>query len=120
MGVWVDVVLLEDDPETADRGIRQLRRELVEAEFETRSVPVEAPGGTKGDAAQIGAVAVALGGAGGMVPLLIALLKDWLSRRNAPGGLRLTLDGRSIEVDRATVEERQQLIDAFLRSGEEK
>lgn len=118
--VWVDVVLLGDDPEQADRAIRQLRAELVAGDFETRSVSVPPPAGSKGDAAAVGAVAVALGGAGGMVPLLIALLKDWLGRRSVSGALRLTLNGQSIEVDRTTVEERQQLIEAFLRSAEEK
>jgi hypothetical protein len=115
----VDVVLLEDDPELADQEIRQLRRELA-AEFETRPVPVIAPGGAKGDAEAIGAVAVALGGAGGTVSLLVALLRDWLGRRRGSGAVRLTVDGKSIELDRATVDERQQLIEAFLRSAGEK
>ena len=81
VGVWVDVVLIDDDAEFADRGIRQLRREL--ADFETRDVVTTAPDGSKGDAAAVGAVAVALGGAGGMVPLLIAVLRDWIGRRTS-------------------------------------
>jgi len=116
VGVWVDVVLLDDDPELADRGIRQLRREL--GEFETRAVMTTAPEGSKGDAAAFNAVAVALGGAGGMVPLLIAILKDWLGRRGQGQRVKLTIGGDSIEVDAASTEEKQQLVEAFLRKHE--
>ena len=83
MGAWADVVLVDDDPERADRGIRQLRGEL--REFETRDVLTVAPEGSKGDAAAV-VVAAALGGAGGMVSLLIAIVRDWLGRRTAGSG----------------------------------
>ncbi|WP_410793448.1 effector-associated constant component EACC1 [Kribbella sp. C-35] len=116
MGAWVDVVLLDDDPEWADRGIRQLRREL--GEFETRAVPTTAPEGSKGDAAAIGQVAVALGGAGGMVSVLVAILKDWLVRRSPQQRVKLTIGADSIEVDAASTEEKAQLIEAFLRQHE--
>lgn len=112
----MDVALLDDDPELADRGIRQLRRELVE--FETRAVPVSAPEGTKGDAAAIGQVAVALGGAGGMVSMLVAILRDWLARRSPEQSVKLTIGADSIEVDAATIEEKERLIEAFLRKHE--
>ncbi|WP_427891508.1 effector-associated constant component EACC1 [Kribbella sp. GL6] len=107
---------MDGDPEVADRGIRGLRREL--GEFETRSVPVVAPEGSKGDAAAVGAVAVALGGAGGMVPLLISVLRDWLGRREQGQRVKLTVGEDSIEVDAASVQERRELIEAFLRRRE--
>lgn len=112
----MDVALLDDDPELADRGIRQLRREL--AEFETRAVPATAPEGAKGDAAAIGQVAVALGGAGGMVSMLVAVLRDWLARRSPEQSVKLTIGADSIEVDAATAEEKERLIEAFLRKHE--
>jgi hypothetical protein len=116
VGAWVDVVLVDDDSEVADRGIRQLRRELHE--FETRDVLTTAPERAKGDAAAVGAVAVALGGAGGMVPLLIAILRDWLGRRTAGQRVKLTVGDESIEVDAASAEEQRELIEAFLRRHE--
>ncbi|TCC17138.1 hypothetical protein E0H50_40185 [Kribbella sindirgiensis] len=117
MGVWVEVVLVDGDPEVADRGIRQLRGEL-QREFETRDVLVVAPPGSKGDAAAVGAVAVALGGAGGMVPLLIAVLRDWLGRRTRGQRVKLTVGDESIEVDAASPEEQRELVEAFLRRHE--
>ncbi|HEY3556629.1 MAG TPA: hypothetical protein VGL05_04180 [Kribbella sp.] len=113
MGAWVEVVLVDVDPEVADRGIRQLRREL--GEFEVRDVLTVAPDGSKGDAAAVGAVAVALGGAGGMVPLLIAIVRDWLGRRTAGQRVKLTVGEDSIELDAAAPEEQRALIEAFLR-----
>ncbi|WP_350274849.1 hypothetical protein [Kribbella sp. HUAS MG21] len=117
MGVWVEVVLVDRDPEVADRGIRQLRREL-QGEFATRDVVTVAPEGIKGDAAAVGAVAVALGGAGGMVPLLIAVLRDWLGRRSSGQRVKLTVGDESIEVDAASAEEQRALVEAFLRRHE--
>lgn len=117
MGAWVDVVLVDGDPEVADRGIRQLRREL-QGEFETRDVLAAAPAGAKGDAAAVGAVAVALGGAGGMVPLLISILRDWLGRRTSGQRVKLTVGADSIEVEAASAEEQRELIEAFLRRHE--
>ncbi|WP_338068900.1 effector-associated constant component EACC1 [Kribbella speibonae] len=119
VGVWVEVVLVDGDPEVADRGIRQLRRELQQ-EFETRDVLTAAPDGSKGDAAAVGAVAVAvaLGGAGGMVPLLIAVLRDWLGRRTRGQRVKLTVGDESIEVDAASPEEQRELVEAFLRRHE--
>jgi hypothetical protein len=118
VGEWVEVVLVDLDPEVADRGIRQLRRELQE-QFETRDVLTAAPDGAKGDAAAVGAVAVALGGAGGMVPFLIAVLRDWMGRRRTEGQrVKLTIGDASIEVDAASGDEQRQLIEAFLRRYE--
>ncbi|TDW21254.1 effector-associated constant component EACC1 [Kribbella kalugense] len=118
MGVWVDVVLLEDDPEIADRGIRQLRRELRAYELEMRAVEVTDPEGSKGDATAFNAVAIALGGAGGTVPYLISVLRDWIGRRSTSQRVQLTIGADSIEVDAASAEEQQQLIEAFLRKHE--
>lgn len=113
MGAWLKVALLDDDLEVADRGIRQLRRALDE--FEVRDVVGVAPDGAKGDAAAVGAVAVALGGAGGMVPLLIAIVRDWLGRRTAGQRVKLTVGEDSIEVDAASADQQRELIEAFLR-----
>jgi hypothetical protein len=116
VGIWVQVGLVDDDPEFADRGIRQLRREL--GEFDTRDVRTVAPEGSKGDAAVVGQVAIALGGAGGMVSVLVTILKDWLVRRSPQQRVTLTIGADSIEVDAATTEEKDRLIEAFLRKHE--
>ncbi|MEU4192536.1 hypothetical protein AB0E69_11585 [Kribbella sp. NPDC026611] len=116
MEVWVQIALVDEDQELADRGIRQLRRQL--AEFETRDVRTTAPAGSKGDAATVGQLVVAVGGAGGMVSVLVTILKDWLARRDPRQRVKVTIGADSIEVDAASAEERERLIESFLRKHE--
>ena len=114
---WVEIVVVGDDEvdaERVDRLARQLRSELVEQEFDTRSVTANAPGNSKGDAAAFGAIAVALVGAGGMIPTLIAVLRDWLGRRTGPERISIKIGDDSIELDRPSFGEREQLLQAFL------
>lgn len=114
-GRWVEVRVVgsELDGEEVEKAVRQLRKELAEQEFMTQAVTAEAPGSAKGDGAAVG-LAVALVGAGGMVPALIAVLKDWICRRHGPGTVKLTLGEDSIELDKPTFKEREQLLEAFL------
>lgn len=74
----------------------------------------EAPENSKGDAAAVGAIAVALVGAGGMIPTLIAVLRDWLGRRTGPQRISIKFGDDSIELDRPSFDEREQLLKAFL------
>lgn len=114
---WVEIVVLGDDEvdaERVDRLARQLRSELVGQEFDTRPVAADAPGNSKGDAATTGAIAVALVGAGGMIPTLIAVLRDWLGRRTGPERISITVGDDSIELDRPSFSEREQLLQMFL------
>ena len=119
---WVEIVVLPDDEldfERADRLARQLRRELVEQDLETRAVTTKAPADSKGDVATFGAIAVALVGAGGMIPTLIAVLRDWLGHRTGPDRISIKIGDRSMELDRPTFAERQQLLEAFLTTADE-
>lgn len=118
VGEWVDVVLLDDDAELADRAIKQLRRELAEHEIDMRTVETTPPGGSKGDISSFNAVAIALGGAGGMVTVLVTILRDWLGRRPPQQRVKLTIGTDSIELDAASPQEQQQALEAFLRRHE--
>jgi hypothetical protein len=114
-GRWVEVRVVgsELDGEEVEKAVRQLRKELAEQEFMTQSTTSDAPESAKGDGAAAG-LAVALVGVGGMVPALIAVLKDWICRRHSPGTVKLTLGDDSIELDKPTFKEREQLLEAFL------
>ncbi|TDC29053.1 effector-associated constant component EACC1 [Kribbella albertanoniae] len=118
VGEWVDVVLLDDDAELADRAIRQLRRELAEHEIDMRTVGTTSPSGSKGDISSFNAVAIALGGAGGMVTVLVTILRDWLGRRPPQQRVKLTIGADTIELDAASTEQQQQVLEAFLRRHE--
>lgn len=113
-GHWVEVRVVPDDGVDEKRcvkAVRQLRKELADEGLPTQEV--EQPGGLAQDDGSI-AIAVALVGAGGAVPTLVAVLRDWIQRRKSPGKIVVTLGEDSIEIERATVEERAELLEAFL------
>ena len=114
-GRWVQLRVIPQDGH--DRGrvekcLRQLRRELAEQDLPTQDV-VEQPSGLAQDDGSI-AIAVALVGAGGVVPTLVAVLRDWIQRRKNPGKIVVTLGEDSIELERPTFDERKELLEAFL------
>lgn len=114
---WVEIVVLgedEFDAERVDRLARQLRSEFDEREFDTLPVTADAPGNSKGDAVTYGAIAVAMGGAGGMIPSLISVLRDWLARRTGPERISVKVGDDSLELDRPSFSEREQLLQLFL------
>jgi hypothetical protein len=53
-----------------------------------------------------------------MVPLLIAILRDWLGRRSSGQRVRLTIGADSIELEGASADEQRDLVEAFLRRHE--
>ncbi|TCO32868.1 hypothetical protein EV652_104474 [Kribbella steppae] len=89
------------DAERVGKAVRQLRKELAEQEFMTQAGIGDEP-----------ATAVALSGADGMVPGLVAVLRDWICRRHGPGTVRLTLGNESIEVDKPSFD--AKALQAFL------
>jgi len=105
------------DAEEGDRLGRQLRQQLRSLDVD-RVTPIgagEAPMGSKGDVAAIGEWLVTLSSSGGVVATLVATIRDWLGRREAGHTITLTIDGDSLELDGATVAERAELIDTFVR-----
>ncbi|MEU6381703.1 hypothetical protein [Streptomyces sp. NPDC046909] len=108
----------ELDSEPAERLVRQLRAEISELDVESvgPTLAGTAPDGAKGtDAVALGAVVVALSASGGVFTSLIETLREWLSRHSARHRISLTIDGDTIELDRASAAERRELIDAYVR-----
>ncbi|MFB6878959.1 hypothetical protein [Streptomyces sp. NPDC056323] len=108
----------ELDSETAERLMRRLRSEIAELDVDSvRPGPAAAaPDGAKGsDAVTLGAIVVALSASGGVFTALIETVRDWLGRTSARHRISLTIDGDTIELERASDSERRDLIDAFIR-----
>ncbi|WP_328444085.1 MULTISPECIES: effector-associated constant component EACC1 [unclassified Amycolatopsis] len=105
------------DAEELDRLARRLRAELGELDLDVLAVPAgEPPEGAKAaDPVTIGTLVVAFSAAGGVFPGLVDTLRDWLGRQAGKHKITVTVDGDTVELERATVAERQQLIDAFVR-----
>lgn len=119
----VDALLLvtsdpEVDPEASERLTRQLRAEIAELDVEAVGPGVigTAPDGAKGaDAVTLGAIVVVLSTSGGVFPLLVETVRDWLGRSSARHRVSLTIDGDTIELERASDTERRALVDAYIR-----
>lgn len=113
-GRWVEVRVVPGDGVEEKRcvkAVQQLRKELAEEGLPTQEVE---PVGLAQDDGSI-AIAVALVGAGGAVPTLVAVLRDWIQRRKSPGKIVVTLGEDSIELERPTFGERAELLEAFLK-----
>jgi hypothetical protein len=114
-------VVLEPDPDTdpedGERLGRQLRDELRDLDVDDVE-PVE--GALPPDGAKSGVLVsltewlVTLGGGGVLVPV-ISGIKAWLARGTGNHKVTVTIDGDTLELGRATDEERAELVDAFVR-----
>jgi Effector Associated Constant Component 1 len=107
----------EVDPERAERLVRRLRGELTELDVTVSPVAAgPPPEGAKGtDQVTLGALVVAFSASGGVFTTLVGTVRDWLDRQSGRHRVSMTIDGDTIELERASASERQQLLDAFVR-----
>jgi membrane-associated two-gene conflict system component 1 (EACC1) len=102
--------------EELDRLARRLRAELGELDVDVLAVAGDLPAGAKAaDPVTIGSLVVAFSAAGGVFPGMLETLREWLGRQAGKHRIKVTVDGDTVELERATSAERQQLIDAFVR-----
>src|SRR4051812_8690181 len=107
-----------DDDEELDRATTNLLRELRDLDVERveRVAGGAAPDGSRAvDGASLGEIAIALGAAGGALTVVGETLGDWLSRHGARRRLSVTIDGDTIELERATDTERADLVRAYVQ-----
>jgi membrane-associated two-gene conflict system component 1 (EACC1) len=105
------------DPDEPERFGRQLRAELAQLDV-TAVGPVAgavSPPGAKGDAVDWGSLLVTFSAAGGVFTSLIAVLRAWLVRHSAAQSIKITIDNDTIELGRASEQEREALIDSWVR-----
>ncbi len=106
------------DTEGCERLTRQLRAELAELDVESVGLAggEAAPLGAKGvDAVTIGALVVALSASGGVFTAVIDTVKDWLGRHAGRHRISVTIDGDTLHLEKASADQRQDLVDVFVR-----
>lgn len=108
---------IEGGPDTDAREVSeltaQLRQRILELDVDTVQLvrSDDIPEGAKpGDAINLGALLVTL--APSILPAVVGLLKDWLAHRPVRTA-RVTIDGDSIELTRASSEDQARLAEAF-------
>lgn len=108
------------DADDVDRLTRDLRAELLELDVDSVSPATAgpAPEGSKGlEIAAIGALLVQVRATLPLVNAVMSTVRAWLSRGTSPGRtLKVTVDGRTLELTAATAEQQQQIVEEFVRS----
>jgi hypothetical protein len=107
------------DAEETERLARQLRAELRDLDVDdvTATGAADAPAGAKGvDAAAVGDLLVTMSASGGVFASVVAVVRAWLARRGGADTVKLTIDGDTLELGRASAEERADLIRTFVQT----
>jgi hypothetical protein len=122
VGRELKVELFEPDAdlEGVDELTHQLRLELLELDIDSVS-PVltgPAPAGSKGlELAAVGALLVQVAGSVDAVRTVVTALRSWLRRGSSrQRSLKISFDGRTLELTSATDAQQQQLVDEFVRA----
>jgi hypothetical protein len=105
------------DPDDDSRLASGLRSELNELDVESVEFAFDrtSSAGAKGDPVTVGALIVALSAAGGVLPNVIGVVREWLNRQSGCHRVSVCIDGDTIELDRATEDEQHELVDAFVQ-----
>jgi Effector Associated Constant Component 1 len=111
----------DEDPERSEEDLQYLLDELAQIDIASteRESTGSAPPGTRGagvDAA--GALLIALGGSGATLPVLVGLIRDWLTRRGS-GAVRLKIGEDEVELTHVSSAIQQQVLDQFLSHHQE-
>jgi hypothetical protein len=114
----VTLVLEEEgaDLEQLEEELRYLLDEVAQLEGATvdRLDAAPAPPGTRGGAGtELGTALIALGSGGAILPVLVALLRDWLGRR-ASGSIRLKIGSDEVTMDHVPGSLQRQVLEEFL------
>lgn len=110
----------DPDDEVIDGLASDLRLELLELDVDSVS-PVAlgpAPAGSKGmEFVAIGALLVRVKDSLPAVNTVVTAVRQWLARGSSSGrSLKITVDGRTLELSAATAPQQQQLVAEFIRS----
>ncbi len=113
------------DPTADDHELNELteslRQDLLELDVDSVSRPPfgPAPEGSKGlDPAAVGALLVALKSSVEVATQVVSAVRSWMHRtKGSTQTLKLTMNGQTLELSAATVNQQQQLVDAFVASA---
>ncbi|MEU5114308.1 hypothetical protein AB0G64_22730 [Streptomyces longwoodensis] len=107
----------DGDEEHAEEQLQHLTTELSELDLDSIDRVTQGPpppGSRSTEAVQLGALILGLGGSGALLPVLAAVVQDWLNRRRA-GSIRMKIGEDEIELTGASDEVQRGALEAFLR-----
>jgi hypothetical protein len=68
------------------------------------------------DAGALSELLVTMSSSGGVFATVVATVRSWLAHRDGASSVTLTIDGDTLELGRASAEERSDLIRAFVQT----
>ncbi|MGR6924319.1 effector-associated constant component EACC1 [[Actinomadura] parvosata] len=108
----------DTDPEREEHLMRRLRGEINDLDVESVALVAagDVPHGAKGaDLVTLGALLVAFSASGGVFTTLIAAIQNWLDRQTGRHRIAVTIDGDTIELERASAAQQRELLEAFIQ-----
>ena len=115
-------VVIEPDPdagpEDAERLTRQLRDELRKLDLDV-VIPRSSEGlppHAKGGGIDWGTLLVTLSASGGVFTVMLATIQRWLHHSRLARGITMTIDGDTITLNRASEQQRDELVRMWVRS----
>jgi len=106
----------DGDQERTEEDLQYLLGELAQIDVAgiERESAGPAPPGTRGAGVDTAsALLIALGGSGATLPVLVGLVRDWLTRRGS-GSVRLKIGDDELVVTQASSAMQQRALDEFL------
>ncbi|MCA1603941.1 MAG: hypothetical protein LC775_00295 [Acidobacteria bacterium] len=119
------LLVLESDPgadlDEVESLTQRLHAELKELDVESvvRGASTNVPKGAKSSGSfALGTLLITLSATGGVITVLLHTARDWLARQAAARRILVTIDGDTIVLEKASPQERNKLIDAYIRRHE--
>ncbi len=116
--IIIELAEADADVELLEQLTYGLRDELLETPVDSVAVPTigEAPEGSRAlGIAAVGALIVKLTGSADTIEKVIGVVRSWFDKKPAARTLKITVGGDVLELSSATLEQQQQLIDAFVK-----
>ena len=115
--VTIELAETDADAELLEQLTYGLRDELLETPVDSVAVPTiaEAPEGSRAvGIVAIGALIVKMAGSADTIEKVVGVVRSWFNRKPAARTLKITVGSDVLELSSATLEQQQQLIDAFV------
>jgi hypothetical protein len=116
--ITIELAETDADAELLEQLTYGLRDELLETPVDSVALPMigEAPEGSRAlGIAAVGALVIKYAGSSDVVEKVIGVVRSWFNKNPAARTLKITVGSDVLELSAATLEQQQQLIDAFVK-----
>ena len=116
--ITIELAETDADAEIFEQLTYGLRDELLETPVDSVDVPTigEAPEGSRAiGIAAIGALVIKYAGSADVVEKVLGVVRSWFNKKPDARTLKVTINGDVLELTAATLQQQQELIDAFVK-----